>query len=1051
MASKRKFLDSYSKEFTGIKRAKNDDEFHCVPCNENIALGSTGKFAVIRHFATDKHKKNAKAANTTKGIAAFAHSSAPTSIELQTAAAEGAFAFHICRHNQSFASADCLSSDGFFTKIFPDSTIAKKYSSAQTKTAAIISALQLFYQSTLEYVDKWFRTERYRTQIGWLTLTTHQLDHEEIIELASEYAPDMTDALFDEISQVNQILKEVPEAEFEQLTTEQKWQQIFNADLPCLYKLVSKFLSIPVSNAFVERVFSLCSAQWTDVRNSLKVETSKLAKDSGNFKAGGRFKVKRPNGRFAYECAGNDGTNGWHAVRISNGSTGMVTLDTSFSIKPLIINASNYPKINITEALTSDGQSFGVEFLKAIHFGALMIDFNEMAFQIAVLEIRQSKGKKDTKLCKTKCAAKMPKAQHVNHLGINCMEIEFPIEIAKFSLSISTSPYWIACAAHQRDNTADHLTTLTKYMEVARQDQFNACSKVPTSPVCNNSLELYACYKSIKNQRPINKEIAEVCQKHLNQASFVAGFRVRMCVHREAEKQMLAFETILEFSSSEQIIKPAKKFPIKFGLKQFVPFSFIEIGHQPIGEGEDGAKLTIGLGVQQLMEKTCITFTFDASDAKEGIQIIDDGDRTICGLSYVGQTSGWQTLSINDCHDGYAGPHELLHALGLHHEHQRNDSYNFIKLNPFDNDNSAKTDNYEFAYDFGSIMHYPPEGSHNIYKRITLNRFYQQTIGQREEPSFKDFAIINSIYCNDTCGAQNVCQNGGYPNPHRCWECFCPDGYGGWHCETLEEDFGCISVGAHFPRELEADWQTRTFNPSIKCVRNSECKCHWRIEPKNGKKLRIQFKRLGLLPHCSQMPCGLPFFEIKFRKDKRARGARLCCPDAIAQMAPSQNWIEAEKPGTDIIIFARLIPMDTVTIELTYETDGAKIVPSDQCQDPRNLFIKQRNPGVKVLCRGGTCPRSKVPFSCGKIFGYYAVVNGRTTNKINIMIECFKREDNPTSYWGYWEDKEQDPIHIDDIQCVKPFMPKFKSTNVENSHQNLNGTIGHVRLKYKSP
>uniref|UniRef100_A0A914HQG9 HAT C-terminal dimerisation domain-containing protein n=1 Tax=Globodera rostochiensis TaxID=31243 RepID=A0A914HQG9_GLORO len=594
MASKRKFLDSYSKEFIGIKRAKNDDEFHCVPCNENIALGSTGKFAVIRHFATDKHKKNAKAANTTKGIAAFAHSSAPTSIELQTAAAEGAFAFHICRHNQSFASADCLSSDGFFTKIFPDSTIAKKYSSAQTKTAAIISGVlaplsvrtflsdlssqpfsisidasnhkttklfplvlrfftakngietrlldlealagetsaqvfdwikkildkhqlqidnlvafcadntpanfgtanhtgvnnvfqklkllrgnlipvgcpahilhnaarrsadnlpidievivfkiagyfrhstlrverlkelcnlfevqktsvffvieelqatftalnshgptrwttlgtvlqkiyllwgplsenfstdgpliirnffsspvsevilnflthvlpiftnsidalqkdklilpellaimrsfrakikdrmdkkffgiitgqllrrlpsadaenlrdsfQLFYQSTLEYVDKWFRTERYPTQIGWLTLTTHQLDHEEIIELASEYAPDMTDALFDEISQVNQILKEVPEAEFEQLTTEQKWQQIFNADLPCLYKLVSKFLSIPVSNAFVERVFSLCSAQWTDVRNSLKVETVKsLAQIKVNF------------------------------------------------------------------------------------------------------------------------------------------------------------------------------------------------------------------------------------------------------------------------------------------------------------------------------------------------------------------------------------------------------------------------------------------------------------------------------------------------------------------------------------------------------------------------------------------------------------------------------------------------------------------------------------------------------------------------------------------------------------------------------------------------
>ncbi|KAI3417077.1 hypothetical protein GPALN_015629 [Globodera pallida] len=821
---------------------------------------------------------------------------------------------------------------------------------------------------------------------------------------------------------------------------------------------------------------------------------SKLAKDSGNWKAGGRFKVKRPNERFTYECAGNDETKGWHAVRISNDSTGMVTLDTSFSSKPLIVNTSIYPKINITKALTSDGKSFGVEFLKAINLGALMIDFDEMALQIAALEIRQSIGKKDTKLCKTKCAAKMPKAQHVNHLGINCMQIEFPIEIPNFSLRISTSPYWIACADHQRDDKADHITdNYTKYMEVASQDQFNACSKVPTSFVCNKSLELYACYKSINNQTLINKEIAEVCQKHLNQASFVAGFRIQMCVHREAEKQMLVFETILEFSSSEQIIKPAKKFPIKFGLKHLFPFrssksgtkqvkfmrklqpeftklitrqinsrpyedipnkihpsrcdslgddcepirqlmrkidemrewcapfnpsgpcigprrtptsddlkpfmrppwdnmhfpsteippidkktddpledgsdvlvtkqqaqeqynDFIEacaecrrpssklekekrrrkrsfvIGarkwtkfpiaikfdSESLGEGKDGAKFTIGLGVQQLTEKTCINFTFDASNAKEGILIIDNGRRDICGQSDVGQTSGWQSLSIN-CHKRYAGPHELLHALGLHHEDQRNDSYNFIKLNPYDKDNSAKTDNYEFAYDFGSIMHYPPEGSHNIYKRITLNRFYQQTIGQREKPSFKDFAIINSIYCNDTRGAQNVCQNGGYPNPRRCWECFCPDGYGGRHCETLEENFGCISVGVQSPRELEADWQTRTFNPSMKCVR-SECKCHWRIKPKNGKKLRIQFKRLDLWPRCSQMPCGLPFFEIKFRKDKRARGARLCCPDAIAQMSPSQNWIEAEEPGTDIIIFARLIPMDTVTIELTYET-----------------------------------------------------------------------------------------------------------------------------------
>uniref|UniRef100_A0A914GYW5 Metalloendopeptidase n=1 Tax=Globodera rostochiensis TaxID=31243 RepID=A0A914GYW5_GLORO len=970
---------------------------------------------------------------------------------------------------------------------------------------------------------------------------------------------------------------------------------------------------------------------------------SKLAKDSGNWKVGGRFRVNNPNGSIAYECAENDGAKGWQAVRISNDNAGTLTLDD---------------------------QSVEADFWKSIRFGAFMRDFNGMAFQLAALEIRQFIGKKDMKLCKTKCAAKwesqtkmpkyssttnrtstatmlspvMPKAQHINHLGINCVQIEFPMEIAKFSLNISTSSYWIACAVHRRDDKADHVQdNHTKITEVANKDHFNACSKVPTSSVCDKSLELYACYKSIKNQTQINKEIAETCQKHLNQASFVAGFRLRICMQREVEKQMLAFETSLDLSSSEQMIKTTKKFPIKFGevseLMEFVPFSFFEFGHQPsekqkanatgtvldsifneqingswtktvhfvpplnenmeiyfqisrpgftklitrqtnllpyrdnpnktrlskcdrlgdecepirqimskinemrewcapfnpsgpcidprraptpedlkpfmrppwdrmafpstevppndkrtndpLEDGEDvlytkeqvqseydylvkvcakcrnsstlekepqrqkrqyliwaikweefpipirfdlksfgkeieSARAAIKGAVTWIMENTCVNFTFDKSNATQGIQITSDyvnaGD--YCGLSGVGRGGGWQELTLN-CRDMGTAVHELLHALGLTHEHQRNDVYSFIKLNPFETDNAKKTENYGLPYDFGSIIHYPPEqGSYNTYKRITLNRFYQQTIGQKEKPSFKDYAIINRMYCNDSCSAENLCQNGGYPNPKRCSECFCPDGYGGKRCETLEEDSNCASLGVHSTRELEADWQIRTFNPSVKCVGDYECACHWRIKPKDGKKLRIQLKQLDLQAQCSAaISCNRPFFEIKFRKDKRAQGARLCCPDAIRQMSPSQNWIETEEPGTEMIISAHLNGMNNVTIELTYETDGAKIVRSDECPDPRDLFIKERNPGQPVTCNVDDLKGKKIPcsrkneiYAC-RLANYTALVNGRPTNKTQIFIECFKREDNPTKFWGYWEDKAQDPIHIDDIQC----------------------------------
>ena len=48
-----------------------------------------------------------------------------------------------------------------------------------------------------------------------------------------------------------------------------------NDSFPLLYKLISIVFSMPVSNAFVERVFSLVSAQWSKERNSLSETTVK--------------------------------------------------------------------------------------------------------------------------------------------------------------------------------------------------------------------------------------------------------------------------------------------------------------------------------------------------------------------------------------------------------------------------------------------------------------------------------------------------------------------------------------------------------------------------------------------------------------------------------------------------------------------------------------------------------------------------------------------------------------------------------------------------------
>jgi hypothetical protein len=54
-------------------------------------------------------------------------------------AAEGASAPHTVKHHSSYKTLDCTSL--LFKRIFPDSEMARKFSSAWTKTEAIITSV----------------------------------------------------------------------------------------------------------------------------------------------------------------------------------------------------------------------------------------------------------------------------------------------------------------------------------------------------------------------------------------------------------------------------------------------------------------------------------------------------------------------------------------------------------------------------------------------------------------------------------------------------------------------------------------------------------------------------------------------------------------------------------------------------------------------------------------------------------------------------------------------------------------------------------------------
>lgn len=149
----------------------------------------------------------------------------------------------------------------------------------EERSLALKSSFQDFYTITLEYISKWFRFEKYTKYSKWTLLRLKEIKYEDVKELAKQIDPPMAmrDGLFDEISDLNVRLKSIPDEQFFEDDPETKWMKIFteNDSYPLLYRLVSIVYSLPVSNAFVERVFSLVSSQWNEERNRLNEKTVK--------------------------------------------------------------------------------------------------------------------------------------------------------------------------------------------------------------------------------------------------------------------------------------------------------------------------------------------------------------------------------------------------------------------------------------------------------------------------------------------------------------------------------------------------------------------------------------------------------------------------------------------------------------------------------------------------------------------------------------------------------------------------------------------------------
>lgn len=134
--------------------------------------------------------------------------------------------------------------------------------------------------------------------------------------------------------------------------------------------------------------------------------------------------------------------------------------------------------------------------------------------------------------------------------------------------------------------------------------------------------------------------------------------------------------------------------------------------------------------------------------------------------SHLGRTGGPQPLSLNSrvCFEKGIIIHELLHALGYIHMHNRPDRDKYVKImwkniapqwfSEFDKVNPSNFNHLGTPYDYQSIMHY---GATAFTKNggITILTKNGEEIGQRFGLSKGDIRRINNKYkCN--VGSSNV-------------------------------------------------------------------------------------------------------------------------------------------------------------------------------------------------------------------------------------------------------------------------------------------------------
>ncbi|XP_046647126.1 zinc metalloproteinase nas-8-like isoform X2 [Daphnia pulicaria] len=169
----------------------------------------------------------------------------------------------------------------------------------------------------------------------------------------------------------------------------------------------------------------------------------------------------------------------------------------------------------------------------------------------------------------------------------------------------------------------------------------------------------------------------------------------------------------------------------------------------------------IAFSMKAFHNKTCIRFVRRTTE-KNYIRIKKTGKGC---WSDIGMTGLKQTVSLDDrcILSGAPGVviHELMHALGFQHEHQRPDRDKYVSIN-IDNVDPTNRDYFEkmkiwdfrttrFSYDYGSVMHYPANAfAKETGTPVIIPLRGKPPIGNRRNFSPLDLDRIRKLYCKSS-------------------------------------------------------------------------------------------------------------------------------------------------------------------------------------------------------------------------------------------------------------------------------------------------------------